>query len=421
MVERSGWRVVAAGTGINLALGVLYTWSVIKGGIPESWQWSNADKALPYSVACLCFAIAMVIAGRLQDRIGPRLVATVGGVLIGIGCLTAGASGSSLTGFVAGFGVLAGTGIGFCYAAATPPAVKWFPPRRTGMVAGIVVAGFGIAPVYIAPLVTALLKAFAVHIKPEDATPIVEKSVSATMLVLGAAFLIAITLLAQLLKNPPPGHVPASTPTASASSAGPRPELGWRQVLSTRLFYVLWLMLFAGAAAGLTFISVAQDLGKRALGEWAFFAVVVLAIGNASGRVLGGVLSDIIGRERTLFAVMVLQALVVLAVAGSQRGAGWSAVLPILLLLGANYGANLALFPAATKDAFGLASFGINYGLVFSAWGAAGLVMPWLAGTIKDTTGSSDLTYGIIIALLLCAAGLTFVSHTLARRQASAT
>ena len=420
MAERGGYRVMLAGTGINLALGVLYTWSVIKGGIPDSWGWSHADKAMPYSLACLCFSIAMVVAGRLQDRIGPRIVATIGGVLIGAGCIAAGLSGSSLAGFVAGFGVLAGTGIGFCYAAATPPAVKWFPPQRTGVVAGVVVAGFGIAPVYIAPLATALLNAFATSVSPAaGAAPVVEKGVSATMMVFGTAFLVVITLLAQLLRNPPAGHAAGAKAGAAVSPAAAA-GTGWRRMLGTAQFWVLWLMFFAGAATGLTFISVAQDLGKRALGELAFVAVVVLAVGNASGRVISGLVSDVIGRQRTLFLVMTLQALTVLAVARSQRGAGWPVLLVVLLFLGANYGANLALFPAATKDYFGLSSFGLNYGFVFSAWGAAGLVMPWVAGRIKDATGSSDLTYTIIVALLCCAAGLTFVSSRLARRGAPA-
>ena len=419
MVERAGYRVMMAGTGINLALGVLYTWSVIKSGIPDSWAWSHADKALPYSLACLSFSIAMVVAGRLQDRIGPRIVATIGGVLIGAGLLAAGLSGSSLAGFVAGFGLLAGTGIGFCYAAATPPAVKWFPPQRTGVVAGVVVAGFGIAPVYIAPLATALLNAFATTVTPAGAAaPVVEKGVSSTMMVFGGVFLVVIMALAQLLKNPPAGHVTGARTSAASFPTAASAGVGWRQMLGTAQFWVLWLMFFAGAATGLTFISVAQDLGKRALGELAFIAVVVLAVGNASGRVISGLVSDVIGRERTLFLVMTLQALTVFAVACSQRGAGWPVVLVVLLFLGANYGANLALFPAATKDAFGLASFGLNYGFVFSAWGTAGLVMPWAAGRIKDATGSADLTYTIIIALLCIAAGLTFVSRRLARRVA---
>src|SRR3989337_54175 len=98
----------------------------------------------------------MVPAGRLQDRLGPRLTATIGGILVGAGMVLARVMSThpelSLAGFIIGFGVLAGAGIGFGYAAATPPAVKWFPPEKTGMIAGIVVSGFGLASVYTAPL-----------------------------------------------------------------------------------------------------------------------------------------------------------------------------------------------------------------------------------------------------------------------------
>ncbi len=402
-----GVAVAAAGTGINLALGILYAWSVLKGGIPAAWHWTDADKALPYSVACLVFAMAMIPAGALQDRLGPRGVATLGGVLTGLGCIVASQSGSSLAGFVFGFGVLAGVGIGFGYAAATPPAVKWFPARRTGMVAGIVVAGFGLASVYIAPLATRLLDVFA---KP-NAAGVMEKGISNTMLAFGIGFLIVVTGLAQLLVNPPAGF--RADPNAKASSAAP-PGMGWREMVRTPQFYVLWLMYFAGSAAGLTYISVAQGLGKKALGEWAFVAVVVLAVGNAGGRVLAGLISDRIGRPWTLFGAFVIQASALFALYLSKGGARWPVLMPILVLVGANYGANLALFPASAKEFFGLKNFGMNYGILFSAWGAAGLIMPWTNGKITDLTGSGDLTYFIIIGLLAVGAALTFVSRRLA-------
>ena len=122
-----GWRVTFAGTGINLALGVLYTWSIIKAAIPLEWGWTAAQKSDPYAVACFVFAISMIPAGRLQDKIGPRWVATIGGFAVALGCIIAGLAGSSYVGFVVGFGVFGGIGIGFGYAAATPAAVKWFP------------------------------------------------------------------------------------------------------------------------------------------------------------------------------------------------------------------------------------------------------------------------------------------------------
>ncbi len=419
-----GEVVAAAGTGINLGLGVLYAWSVLKGGIPDSWGWSNADKALPYSVACFVFSLAMVLAGRLQDRFGPGMVAMVGGGLVGVGCILAGMTAPSLAGFIIGFGVIGGMGIGFGYAATTPAAIKWFPPSRTGLVTGIVVAGFGLAPVYIAPLAYWLLGTY----QTTNAAGVVEKGVAPTIVAFGMAFLVVVTLLAQLLKNPPPGHVIASQAGKPASKGI---DMSFREVLATAQFYVLWFMYFCGAAAGLTFISVAQDLGKRTLGELAFLAVVVLAVGNATGRVVAGTVSDKLGRQWTMFAVFLLQAVVVFALyllaqsnaAGEGAGTGpvfIAITLAVVLLLGANYGANLSLFPSTAKDVWGMKGFGLNYGLLFTAWGAAGLLMPWVNGQIKDATGSQDLTYFIIIGLMVLAAAMTFVSRALATRTLAA-
>ncbi len=382
-----GALVTMAGTGINLALGVLYAWSVIKSGIPDSWGWSNANKALPYSVACLVFSLAMIPAGRLQDKIGPRWVATLGGILAGLGCTIAWLSGSSLTGFVLGFGVLAGTGIGFGYAAATPAAVKWYPRARTGLVAGIVVAGFGLASVYIAPLVTWLLGHFAT----KNEAGILEKGISPTMLVLGIGFLLAVTALAQLMRNPPPDFDPEGSSAAKAAAPKTR-DRSVREMLSGAQFYVLWLIYFVGAAAGLTFISVAQSLGKKSLGDLAFLVVVVLAVGNAGGRILAGMLSDKFGRETTLLGALLLQILAVLGLYAQRSGGSWPVLLVLVSVIGANYGSNLALFPAAAKDCFGLKNFGLNYGILFSAWGAAGLVMPWLNGFISDYAARENWT-----------------------------
>jgi OFA family oxalate/formate antiporter-like MFS transporter len=149
--KNHGVRVTLAAIGINLSLGILYTWSVISKEIPPEWKWQEADKSWPYAIACLVFSIMMVPAGRLQDKRGPRLVASIGGVLVGLGMILASMT-TSYWGYVIGFGVLAGTGFGFGYASATPPAVKWFPASKTGLIAGLVVSGFGLASVYAAPL-----------------------------------------------------------------------------------------------------------------------------------------------------------------------------------------------------------------------------------------------------------------------------
>jgi len=395
-VKHHGRAVVAAGTGINLALGVLYSWSVISKKIPAEWGWTEADKALPYSVACIVFALVMVVAGRMQDRIGPRWVATLGGILTGFGMILASRF-QSVAGFVVGFGVMAGAGIGLGYASATPPAVKWFPRRMTGLIAGIVVSGFGLASVYIAPLATLLLN---------------ETGVPNTMWILGAAFLVAVTLCAQLLRNPPQGFKPEGAPAANPQAAplpAPHAEVPPSEMLKTPQFYLLWLMYMFASGAGLMIIAkLAKICEIQASIKAGFLFVALLAVGNASGRIIAGFLSDKIGRTRTMLSVFLFQALLMF---GLRFVDSWGVFIFISALIGFNYGANLSVFPSVTKDWFGLKNFGTNYGLVFTAWGVGGLIMPYISGKVFDSTGRFDQAFYIAGALLIVAAVLTFATR----------
>jgi MFS family permease len=404
-----GWIVAVAAALTGLVFGILYVWSVIRAGIPPSWGWTRTDTALPYSMMSLSFAVTMIPAGRLQDRYGPRVAILLGGLLAGLGCVVAGLGGSSLAGYVIGFGALTGVGVGLGYAATTPAAIKWFPAERTGLVAGIVVAGFGLAPVVLAPLTAWLLDVFA----STRADGVTEPGVPGAMIALGVLIWLVVGVCALFVRNPPEGHL-VQPPAGAAAARVHRPEYQWRDMLRTAQFWLLFAMFFAGAAAGHTFISVASDLGKQALGSLAFLVVIVLAVGSAGGRVLAGTLSDRIGRQWTLLGEFVGQALVVAALLVLSDGdAGWAPILVVVFLLGFNYGTNLAVFPAACKDFFGIRDFGLNYGWLFAAFGSAGLVMPWLNGLILDRTGSGDLSYVIIIGLLVAAAVLSVVSRLL--------
>jgi len=402
-VPHRGWRVTFAALGINLALGVLYSWSVVSKKIPADWNWSEADRAWPYAVACLVFSLVMVPAGRMQDKVGPRIVATVGGVLVGLGLILASLTTSPL-GFVVGFGLLAGTGIGCGYASATPPAVKWFAAARTGMIAGIVVSGFGLASVYAAPLAEALITAYGVP---------------TTLLALGIGFLIVVVTLAQGLQPPPPGYLPPGSVAPRPGAAARKDDFAPGEMLATWQFYVLWFMYVCGAGAGLMIISkLAKMVDVQAGLKLGFVLVAVLALGNGAGRIIAGTLSDKIGRPTTLFLCFVLQAVCILLLAQARTGSvlGTTPVLVALsALIGANYGANLALFPSVTKDFYGLKNFGVNYGLVFTAWGLGGFMLSLLAGWVYDGKivaawqGSFAFAYYCSATLLVVAAAATFL------------
>lgn len=395
-VVNRGWQVTLAGTGINLALGILYTWSVISAAVPAEWEWDQKAKSWPYMIACLVFSLVMVPAGRMQDKIGPRWVATTGGVLVGLGMILSSLT-TSYIGWMIGFGILTGAGIGFGYASATPPAVKWFPAARTGMIAGIVVAGFGLASVYASPLAEFLTASVGI---------------SQTMLILGIAFLIVVCGLSQLLVAPPKGYVPAGTPTGSASAAKPI-DFSPGEMLATWQFYVLWFMYFCGSGAGLMIIAKLKTIGVEQTSiAQAFVLVAACAVGNGLGRIGLGMLSDKIGQRQTLFLCYLFQAvlMIVLAQVAKQSALDNNALLLLLAaLIGANYGANLAIFPSVTKKYYGLKNFGVNYGLLFTAWGVGGFALALLVGAIHDSYNNFLYAYYVAAGLLMLAAAVTFI------------
>ena len=388
-MRNPGWRVVAAGTGINLALGILYAWSIFKSAIEKDFGWDPARLNDPYAVCCLVFSFVMILGGRCQDRFGPKWTAVLGGVLVAAGLGISSQSSDYLV-WVLGFGVLAGIGIGFGYSAATPPALKWFPASMTGKVAGVVVAGFGLAPLYIAPLTDLLLK---------------KGGVGFATLFYSLFFLISVCGLAMLLKNPEEKAV-VEGKNSPALQVSVQP-LG---LFFRKDFYLLWMIYFIASGAGLMVISSINGMAKKSMGEMAFLAVVVLALGNASGRVVAGFVSDKVGRKATLLGVTILQAICMLLAVPVTETLSF----PILLVLlataiGFHYGANLCLFPAFAKDLYGLKNFGVNYGILFTAWGAGGFVLSRLQQMLKASSGNFRSSFLVAAAFLVVGALLTLL------------
>lgn len=388
-----GSTVVLAGLGLNLALGVLYAWSVFGKQFTEPLEkggfgWTKTQSTYPYTLAIAVFALMMIPAGRLQDKLGPRLVATAGAVLTGLGLIVAGFSGpSNIYPALIGFGLMAGAGIGLGYASATPAAVKWFPPAKKGLITGLVVSGFGLAPVYIAPLSKYLLAHYGL---------------GPSFQILGAAFAVTSVVMAQMIRNP------AAAPKA-APLPGKAPAAGdgtWRDMLKNPIFYFLYFEYACAATAGLMIIGhlakiVAVQSGNAL--TIGFMFVAVLALFNAGGRIVAGILSDHLGRENTLGLVCLAQSVVMVSFSDFSSATAFTIGSAVV---GFNYGACLALFPATTADYWGTKNLGHNYGIVFTAWGVGGVFGPILAGRISDATGSYGMAFKFSAALLILAVAL---------------
>ncbi len=390
-----GWTVVIAAISINLILGVLYAWSVMGKALVLQWHWKAAQASLPFTISAASFALTMIFAGRWQDKFGPRYVAMLGGIILGLG-LIASSFAKTPEMMLITFGLIGGIGIGLGYSATTPPSIKWFPPARKGFITGLVVSGVGLAAVYIAPLTQYLLKA---------------TSISTTFMLLGVGTIILVSLLSQLLANPPAGYTPAAATTAGTAAAkapSARPNLDWHEMLRTGQFYQLWLMFVLAASAGLMIISQVALIAKDQahIDKLGYAPVAILAIFNTLGRVLSGFLSDRIGRTNTMILAFALQAVNMFAFSYYTT--------PALLIFGAAftglcYGTIFTLFPATTADYYGVKNLGVNYGLVFTGFGVAGVIGPMLGGKIRDDFGNYHNAFTIAAIMLLAGAVLAFI------------
>jgi MFS transporter, OFA family, oxalate/formate antiporter len=384
------WLPVVGGVLMNLALGSLYAWSVFVLPLEKEFGWTRAQTSWVFTIAIVCFAASFVLAGRIQDARGPRLCAFIGGVLVGAGFVLASWT-SSLTALYVTFGVIVGLGNGFGYATPTPVGSKWFPDKR-GLVVGLMVGGYGAGSAVFGPVATAL---------------VAQVGWRTTFQILGTAFFAMTMIGVWLLRNPPAGYRPPNwTPARATVPAGV--DMTAREMLRTRTFYALWIAFCLGTTAGLMTISQLVPFARTAgLGATAAtYAITVGAFGNAGGRIVSGWLSDTLGRVRTL------RVMVMISAAATPALFLWrEQLLPFYLLVAVVYwcyGTQISLFATTTADFYGTRHLGMNYGVLFTAWGAAGILGPAIAARVFDRFG--DYRYAFFAAAGLAVVALAALS-----------
>lgn len=395
------WRFAAAAFLMQLCLGVIYAWSIFRNPLAALHGWSKAQTIAPYRYSLLFFTLGMIVAGFWQDRKGPRVVASAGGLLLALGCLLAAFLGDSVGGLVLAYGVVGGLGVGFAYVTPIATCVKWFPDHR-GAIAGFAVMGFGAGPLLFGPLLERLIGS-------EPA--LYATTIPRTFLIIAVIFGVCVIGTAQIYRVPPAGWRPPGW-TPPAASATRKEEFHPGDALRTWQFWALWLAYFLGASIGLTAIGEAAPFLTEAAQAGAFLsagaALGVMSVFNGAGRLFWGALSDRMGRKGAaalMFGLYIVACLLVL------RGASSFATgLVGLSMIGFAYGGFLALMPSFTADYFGSKSLGANYGLLFTAWGLSGFFVPGLFAGLLDRArlaGATPAGYDQIFLMLsaLAAAG----------------
>lgn len=202
------WPVAIMGTLLQLCLGTVYAWSFFQSLLVKSYRWSYTDTAWAFSLVIFILGASAAWAGMKLSTLGPRKLATIGGILFSLSYILGGVALhlKSIPLFYLGYSVIGGVGIGLGYVTPVSTVAKWFPDKR-GLVTGVVVMGFGVGAFLMSKMLAPLLLSGT----KGDLVPV--------FFSLGVLFAVVLLPVTSFLDNPPPGYVPGgSQPTQSLAT-----------------------------------------------------------------------------------------------------------------------------------------------------------------------------------------------------------
>src|SRR5438270_1987548 len=397
------WVLAITAFLMQLALGSVYAWSVFLKPVGTVYHVSRLQANLTFSIVLLALGVTAGFGGYLNNRFGPRVMATAGGILYGIGVLLAAFVRPNLFLLYLTFGVIGGIGIGLGYIVALAMLIRWFPDRR-GFITGLAVAGFGAGALITGPAAASLIKSVGLD---------------NTFLYLGIVYLVIIVIVAQFFRTAPEGYAPAGwTPSVRQQANRSVRDYTFAEALRLPRWYVLWLILALNVTAGAALISVASPLAQKFTGVDAVTAallVSVIGIFNGGGRLFWGWLSDGIGRPFVFLSMFVIQA-ILFAILPSISN--FALLLVPAALIALCYGGGFGTMPAFAADFFGPRNAGTIYGAMLTAWSAGGIVGPILItsfGTTKNPDYATPLY--IIAGIMVISIPLPLIARALARRR----
>ena len=353
-----------------------YGWTIFVNPIDARYHWGKAAIQVAFTIFILLETWLVPFEAYLADRFGPRPLVIVGAFLIAL-CWIVYSRAATLGMLYFGAGI-GGMGTGLVYGTCIGNAVKWFQ-RRRGLAAGLTAAGFGAgAALTIVPLTRSLSSS----------------GYQATLFkfALIQGFVVLVAALA--LRKPPKGSaLRQPNPRLLQTQEDSTPA----QTLQSGLFWIMYAAFVLVAASGLMVtaqlapIAASFNIGKVPVTLLGFtipaltFALSLNNLLNGIGRPVFGWMSDLIGRESTLFFTFLAEGFAVLALArygGSPVNFVILAALTFLV-----WGDIYSIFPALTSDQFGRKYATTNYALLYTAKGCAALFVP-LGSVIALKTGS---------------------------------
>ena len=392
-------------TVLQVCFGTVYAWSFFQTLLVRQLGWSFTDTALAFSITIFSLGMSAAGAGMILPKVGPRRLALAGSVMFSGGYMIAGLALQldSLALFYLGYGVIGGAGIGLGYVTPVATVAKWFPDKK-GLATGIVVMGFGIGAVVLSKGLAPLLV-----VETEGDLPLL-------FIWLGVVF-AAVLIPCSLALRDPPAEVATRLDSATASSSAQDEPDSTARCLYSGEFAVMWLVFFFNIAAGIAVISfqspLLQDVWGLAdpsvepetLAEYGATLIAASSLCNGFGRLFWGLLSDRIGRIR-VFRILLASQMIVFGILMTERDPWiFSALVCYIMLC---FGGGFATMPSFVLDVFGAKKMSAVYGVMLTAWAAAGVCGPLYIGYLKDQYPDRAIIYCFLVGVLILGLGYVF-------------
>jgi len=389
-----GYVVVAACFAIiALMWGTFHSFGVFLKPLTTDLGWTRAVTSGAFSLSFILFGLLGVVAGKLTDRFGPRIVVTVCGLVLGSGYLLL-SQVSAVWQFYLFLGVLVGAGMAGSFAPLASTVARWFVKRR-GMMTGIAVSGLGVGTLIMSPIANWLISNYGWR---------------TAYVVVGTTVLVLIILTTQFLRRDPSqiGQLPDGKSELAEKSDTNATGFSFREALHT---WQLWVLSVAWLCFCLSIEAVLAHIVPHAieLGVSAASAALILAvIGGLStgGRIIMGSAGDRIGNKLALIICFGLLSISLFWLLTAKEL--WMLCL-FAVIFGFGYGGIATLASPIVAEQFGLSSHGVILGAVLFSGTIGEASGPVLAGHIFDVTGSYNLAF--LICALTGVTGLILVSR----------
>jgi len=381
------YLVLAAAVLVNICLGGIYAWSIFVPELVKNYSYSTTQTQIVFGTVICVLTFTMLFSGRLEIRIGPRLMLIISGLLIFAGYMVAGFSKTNFPVLWLSYGVTFGVAIGFGYASVLAVIIRWFENKK-GFACGMIVAGYGFGAVILSFIAQTFLN------RGWDVMSIFKT--------VGIIYGIVILACTTVIKNPDGYHRQVIIPTIKLHHLFRRPR-----------FYVFALAAGLGTFPGLMILGNLKPIAisfdyKSSI---AVLAVSLISIGNAMGRVVGGTMHDYFKSSAIKIILLMVTVSTLLLPVGDMGN--WIVFICMIMFAGVSYGGVIANIPSQVADEYGNENFGVVYPPAFVVHGIAAILAAPFGGYIYDRYH----TYKPAILIAGCIGLLCLICFSLAYRS----